>query len=300
MTRYLLGELSESEQIALEESYFTDPQVFNQVLRAESTLVDAYARGQLSNERRERFEQFYLKHPARRERAKFASALTTRLDRESVMPGKPSLTPVSRWQRLRSSLRGRRPTLRFAIALATLLIMLVGGWIFVSSRRQQQREAAQIQAAREHQEQQAREQGAAQQQTAKTPPPTPQSSPNPTVHSAPPVAFLALNVGGVRGADNGRTPILVIPQGTAQAQLLLKLKDNSYSSYRLSLKMIGGAEIFSQTNIKPRSTKSGASFVFTVPAHKFANGDYALTLSGINPNGEVDDLSKSLFRVEKR
>jgi hypothetical protein len=64
--------------------------------------------------------------------------------------------------------------------------------------------------------------------------------------------------------------------------------------------LFGGAEIFSQANIKPRSTKAGASFVFTVPARKFASGDYALTVSGINPDGEIDDLSKSLFRVEKR
>src|SRR5918912_675057 len=117
MTRYLLGELSESEQIALEEKFFTDPQAFNQVLQVESKLVDAYARGQLSNEMRERFEQSYLKHPSRRARVKFASALTTRLDRESVALGKPSLTLASGWQRLLSSLRGQR--LRFAIALAT-------------------------------------------------------------------------------------------------------------------------------------------------------------------------------------
>jgi hypothetical protein len=318
MTRYLLGELSEAEQIALEEKFFTDPQVFNQVLQAESKLVDAYARGQLSNEMRERFEQSYLQHPARRDRVKFASALTTRLDRsqESLMPERQRLTPASRWRRLLSSLRGQGPTLRLSIALATLLILLAGGWIFVSIRRQQQREAAQIQAAREHQEQQAREPEAAKQPPAppqptekppdeeksaqSSPPPTPPSSPNPPVSPAPHVAFLALNVGGVRGGDNGRTPILVIPQDTTQARLLLKLQDNSYSSYRLSLEKIGGAEIFRQTNMKPRSTKSGASFVFTVPARNFANGDYALTLSGINPDGEVDDLSKSLFRVEKR
>jgi len=50
--RYLLGELSEEEQAALERSYFTDSNVFNQVLQVESELVDAYARGQLSTEMR--------------------------------------------------------------------------------------------------------------------------------------------------------------------------------------------------------------------------------------------------------
>ena len=45
------------------------------------------------------------------------------------------------------------------------------------------------------------------------------------------------------------------------------------------------------------ASKAGARFVFTVPARQLTRGDYALTLSGITPQGEVDNLSKSLFRV---
>jgi hypothetical protein len=37
-----------------------------------------------------------------------------------------------------------------------------------------------------------------------------------------------------------------------------------------------------------------------VPAGKLESGDYVLTLSGVNPDGQVDELSKSLFRVVKR
>ena len=139
-TRYLLGELSESEQLALEEKYFTDPQVFNQVLQIESGLVDAYARGQLSNEVRARFEQSYLNHQARTERAKFARALTARLDgiEESTIRAGQSAAPVSWRRRVIAALRGRWPWFRFSMALATLLILLVGLWLFVGSRRQQQ------------------------------------------------------------------------------------------------------------------------------------------------------------------
>ena len=320
MTRYLLGELSEQEQAALEEKYFADPQAFDQVLKIESELVDGYARGQLSNEMRERFEKSYLAHPARSERAKFAAALATglnRIEESTTRIDQPTL-PTSWWQKLLTSFRGQRPTLRLSIALATLLIMLGGGWLFVQSRRrQQQRELAQTQANRENQERRVREQQAAQQQPAQTPqhtekPPDeeervagnpqqkPQPSPNPTINAAPPVVSLALNVGMVRGGDDSRTQTLTIPQGTTQAQLLLNLKDNSYPGYRVSLQMIGGAEIFSRSNIKPRGTKSGASFSFTLPARDLASGDYVLTLSGISAEGEVDALSKSLFRVEKR
>jgi hypothetical protein len=304
--RYLLGELSESEQSALEERYFTDPQIFNEVLKTESELVDGYVRGQLANEVRERFEQSYMAHPARSERVKFAAALTTRLDKKKEPVTAEQLTSaVSWWQRLLAFLGGQRLTLRFSVALATLLIMLGGVWLFVESRRRQQSELARTQAAREAQEERERARPAQPtpdeaKRVERTPQQLPQPTPTPTLNSAPHSVSLALIVGGVRGGDNIKTPTLIILPGTTQARLLLNLKESNYSSYRASLQTIAGVEIFSRTDVKPRRTKSRASFVFTVPAHKFASGDYVLTLRGINPDGEVDDLSKSLFRVEKK
>lgn len=79
-TRYLLGELPEQEQDLLEERYFHDPKLFHAVVQVESELVDAYARGQLPTDMRERFEKSYLNHPARRKHVNFAKALTTRID----------------------------------------------------------------------------------------------------------------------------------------------------------------------------------------------------------------------------
>ena len=316
MTRYLLGELSESERSALEEKYFTDPQVFDQILKTESGLVDGYVRGQLSNEARERFEQSYMAHPARSERVRFAAALATRLDHiEAPVTSREQQTlPLSWWQRLVASLRGQRPTLRFSLALATLLVMLGSVWIFIESRRRQQRESGQTQASSETQQRRerepaqpsadevrrAKELAAEQGRAERSPQQIPQPPPTPNRSSVPPFVSLALTVGGVRGSDIGRTPTLVIPPGTTQARLQLLLKDDVYPGYRASLQAIGGAEIFSETNVKPRRAKTGAIFVFTVPARQLAAGDYVLTLRGINPNGEVDDLSKSLFRVEKK
>jgi hypothetical protein len=295
-TRYLLGELSEQEQAALEERYFSDPQVFNEVLKVESELVDAYARGQLSAEMRERFEQSYLKHPARRNRVEFARALTTRID-ERKPP--QSALPNSWKQRWLAAVGGQRLALRFATALVILLIALVGLWIFLNNRsRQQQTEAVQNQPTPAPQ--QTEKQQPQEERTAQIPPEISQPSPKSSTNSGPPIVSLALTAGGVRGADSGPTQTLVIPHDTTQAQILLDLKDDSYPRYRVSLRKIGGQEIFTQTNIRPRSTKAGARFVFRVPASRLTSGDYALTLGGITPEGEVDDLNKSLFRVDKR
>jgi len=313
MQRYLLGELSESEQSALEEKYFTDPQIFNEVLEIESELVDGYVRGQLANEVRERFEQTYMANPARGERVKFAAALAARLDqiKQPVTNREQATLPVSWWQRLLASLRGQSPTLKFSMALATLVVVLGGVWFFVESWRRQQSELARTQAAHEAQQQREREQSqppaeqgkqAEELAELKRVEPTPEqiTQPSPTISPAPRSVSLALTVGGVRGGDNTKIPTLVISPDTTQARLQLTLKENNYPSYRASLQTIAGVEIFSQTGVKPGRAKTGASFVFTVPAHQLAAGDYVLTLRGNNPDGEVDDLSKSLFRVEKR
>jgi len=310
--RYLLGELSESEQSALEEKYFRDPEIFNEVLTTESDLVDGYVRGQLANNVRERFEHSYMTHPARTNRVKFAAALAARLDQieEPATESQERASPRSWWQRLLASLRGQSPTLRLAMAFGVLLIVVGGVWIILETRRRQ-RESEQAAAARETEHQQRlREQlrqlgeqgGRANQSADKQAAvePNPQPTPNPTDASAPHSVSLALTVGGVRGGDSNQIRTLIIPPGTTQARLLLNLKENNYPGYRASLQTIGGVEVFSQKGVKPLLSKTGAIFVFTVPAHKLAAGDYVLTLRGINPDGEVDDLSKSLFRVEKK
>ncbi|MFL6229073.1 MAG: hypothetical protein ACJ741_09860 [Pyrinomonadaceae bacterium] len=312
-TRYLLGELSESEQAALEEKYFTDPQVFNQVLRIESELVDEYVHGRLSAEARERFEQFYVSRPALNARVKFAGALAARLDQVEGAGTRQSTSTVSNWGRFLTALRGHSPALGFAVALVILLAVLSGVWLFVESRRRQQPELAQTQPAQEAPH--ASERKETQQNTGGSRPTEPaakQESPEPAAQKTPrpsptqppadvPHAVtLALTIGGVRGGGNDRTPVLVISQGTTQARLQLILKGDDYASYSASLQTIGGAEIFNRTGFKLRATKSGASYVFTVPADKLGGGDYVLTLRGVSPNGEIDDIGKSLFRVKKR
>ena len=305
--RYLLGEMSEEEQAALEEKYFSDPNVFNQVLQVESELVDAYARGQLPTEMRVRFEHSYLKHPARQKRVEFARALTTRIDERErsvarVEQSPQSASPMSWNQRLLAIFGGRGPTWQFAMAVIVLLIAVGGVWILVNSRwRQQQRETAQ---QREQtttpKPTQTPQPTGKEERTAQTQPETSQPSPAAITSPAPRSVTLALTVGGVRGADSGPTQTLVIPPEITQAQILLNLKDDSYPRYRVSLRKIGGSEIFTQTNIRPHSTKAGPRFLFTIPARQFTSGDYTLTLSGITPDGDIDDLSKSLFRVETK
>jgi hypothetical protein len=310
MKRYLLGELDEAEQKALEEEYFTDSQVFDEMTEVESDLVDDYVRGRLPAETRKQFEQFYMAHAKRRERVKFAEALLTGLDHieaPRAVAQKPVET-VSGRRGLLESLRRLWLAPAFSLAIVSLLVVAIGILLFIEARRTRQ-ELAEMQTARAGQEQRAREleqqvagereradQLAAELEQLRNQQP-PETRPQP----APALASLLLTVGpGVRGADTGPQATLVIPPSAERVRIALRMKEHDYPSYHVSLQAAGGQEIFSRQNIKPGMTRSGTAFTISLPASKFSTGDYILTLRGTTAGGGVEDLSKSIFRVEKK
>ena len=75
LRRYLLGNLSPTEDDAVETAYLTSDDVFQKLLAAEEDLIDAYVAGALSEADRRRFEEHFMASPARRERVAFARAL---------------------------------------------------------------------------------------------------------------------------------------------------------------------------------------------------------------------------------
>ena len=148
MTRYLLGELPEDEQAALEERYFGDPGVFDEVTKAESDLVDDYVRGKLPADVRQRFERVFLVHPQRRERVKFAEALAAKLDRPETTAAAGAPASVAAGPGWRTWLDGlRRPMPALGLAFATLVIVS-GVWLVFEVRRTRQ-EAVQRACCRE-------------------------------------------------------------------------------------------------------------------------------------------------------
>ena len=173
MTRYLLGELSESERADLERRYFADNAFFERLSQCESDLMDDYARGRLSPETRERFEKAYLADPERRARLRFSEALVAKLDRE-VSPGliPQEAETTSWWQKLFVPFIGGQRALAFSFAV--LLLMVLGSaWLLLRTSRLRNElaqtratEAAREQHERELQQQLIDEQARNQQLTA--------------------------------------------------------------------------------------------------------------------------------------
>src|SRR5262245_66589551 len=96
MTRYLLGDLPESEQAAVEQEYFADPGMLEVVWAAENELVDSYARGRLSRGERKLFGRNYLQSPAHRERVAVARKLIEGADRKDTESGRAIVPGPSR------------------------------------------------------------------------------------------------------------------------------------------------------------------------------------------------------------
>jgi anti-sigma factor RsiW len=82
MIQYWLGELSPEAEQRLEDRYFADDDLFEQLLAVREELFDAYARGELSEAERARFEQHLLHSPENREELEFARRFAGALDHE--------------------------------------------------------------------------------------------------------------------------------------------------------------------------------------------------------------------------
>jgi anti-sigma factor RsiW len=307
MIRYLFGELSETERTEIERKYFTDAAVLGRLAQIEEDLIDDYARNRLAPETRQRFEHAYLSEPGRQIRVKFGRALTARVDQSgTAMLSSTAETSLSWWQRLGFSLGNRRPLL--ALSMAMVLLLVAGSiWLFVRARRVSE-DSAREQAAqsspqrqRESERTRAGEQNGSQELTTENQPPVNAnaSHPAPSSSAAPVFVSLALVGSGARSGDSG-AKTLTIPKGTEQVHLSLEIEGNDYERYQLSLRMVGGREFYKSDSPQPRITKSGAIFNFSLPASRLVSGDYLLSLRGAPRGSDFEDVSKSLFRVEKK
>ena len=75
IVQYLLGELSEKQQVELEDRAFQDPVLLSNITAVEHDLIDAYVAGQIRAARLERFESHFLASAERRKKVAFAKNL---------------------------------------------------------------------------------------------------------------------------------------------------------------------------------------------------------------------------------
>jgi hypothetical protein len=305
MVRYLLGDLPESEQSALEEQCFTDSDAFDRMWEHENRLVDEYVRGRLATADRARFEAHYLASPVHQRRVATARNLLAAADQtlhtvRAPEPGPTLFQRLSAWSRLSPALHLGQ----FAMAAGMLLLVAGGAWLLTEQARlrgelarQQAENAVRQTRERELARQVADGQSERDRISAELDQLRKQTQARPAPDSTPQsartiFAFTLSPLGSVRG-DAGHT--LTVGSDADQVQLRLTAPPGEWKSLQASIQSPGGKLFWSQQQLKPRAGK----VVVTIPADRLPFNDYILTLSGINRAGETEKINRYSFRVNR-
>lgn len=308
--RYLLGELTEEDQQALEERLMTDSGYFERLQLLEDELVDDYARGTLTPGEETKFDSFFLRTPDRCQKLRFASALkryvSTATPAKDSEPVRNDPRVMSSWQLLKLSLFGRNPLLGYSLAAALLLIVLGGAWSVDRYRRLQdqvegittQNSITAEELARRLGEQRARSAQLAEElEHERRRRALLEQAPGAlNLKPAPlPIVSFVLTPGLVRGSAS--TNRVTVSSDTSLISLQLPTTGVDYKSYRAGLYNDNHAEILIRNMLKASADKTVV--VLNLPAETVSQGDYYVKLTGITSDGDTQNLGNYHFRVIK-
>jgi hypothetical protein len=291
--KYLLGNLTEEEQVQVEDRAFADRDYLSALEATEADLIDAYVRGELSEPEHRSFELRFLTSPVRRRKVEFARALAT-VTSESRTPesrdvGQPFLTRLF-W--------GWNP-MALAAGMAVLICIAGSAWLVSENAAIRGRMAA-LEAERrgfEVREQSLRQQLGEEQARAATL--ATQNRPPAEAPRVPLVATLVL-LPGLSRAQTGVERLVLDPSAQiARLEIQLDSRDD-YPRFRAELHTRRGDEVLSRSNLVRR--KSGPGFVVSVdvPASALGVGDYELALKGIAADQTSEDVGYYYFGVQRR
>jgi hypothetical protein len=291
--KYLLGNLTEEEQVQVEDRAFADRDYLSALETAEADLIDAYVRGELSESDRRSFELRFLTSPERRRKVEFARALATMTSESEAHEPRVAGQP---W--FMRAFRGWNPV-AFGSGVAALICIAAGAWLVSENAAIRARLTA-LEAERrgfETREQSLRQQ-LSEEQTRAAALATQNRRPSEAT-PAPLVATLVL-VPGLSRAETRVARLDLSPSAqVARLEIPLESRDD-FPRFRAELRTRGGDEVLSRSNLVRR--KSGPGFVVSVdvPASALGVGDYELALKGIGANHTSQDVGYYYFGVQRR
>jgi hypothetical protein len=285
--RFLLDDLDEPEQSAIEQQLIESGEVQERLALVESELVDDYLHNRLPPQDRARFERRYLTHAEGVRKVDFARLLRRR------MTGGEEQRPVA------------APALRrrwLAVAASLLMAGLTGilSWQTWQTRQALEIKEAEIAAA------QARERALAErlrvaegqldrvQKEREAAPPAP--SPPPSEPSAP--SFL-LHPGTLR--DAGSAAQTVVLSGVSRSiRLELAWPADPALTYRAVIQTPDQVEVWSAEGLASRGKEGSTVLVLPVPAGVLRPGDYILRLQARERQADWESVADYSFRVTLR
>jgi anti-sigma factor RsiW len=340
LRRYLLGDLTLEERLAVEERLFLDVEYLQLLRAAEDELLDEYVYDELAAGERERLETHFLPEPGRPSDLRFAKALRRYVSSEAEPVGRPSDVPAdsevadptpARDVTWLSYLFRRRPVLVFSFA--GLLLILFGGLIWFATESVLRRGATPTDQAREQSpqppesaERQPEPSGntrtnvnapgeGRQSHEGQSPTPVeegrrtqeqagrrPRQTPGPSPQDAPGLGrtlALLLPPGSVVRED-GETNNLNIAADISVVILQLALVErDDYRSYHVSL-LSGKQTVYTQAGLKSAVVGGVKVVPLKVPARLLRRQSYQVRLSGLTPEGRVQEIASYSFRVSEK
>ena len=318
--RFFLGEMSEDERGAFEETFIADEELFEQMRVAEEELIEAYVRGTLAPSERGKFERGFLTTARRRARVEFTRSMLDRMAGQKAevvaakkADGVAAAANPSAWHSIANFFQ--TPALAFGTALA-LFVLVIGAWLLLRNPNRPEVVRSAIPAPTVQRAQPgaddksssgenvpAQSNANAQREVAgdnSSPPTANIDTPNREQNPAPRkpaqgvVPVLALAAGTVRGG--GATPVLNLPPGAPGARLRLRLESQDHQIYQAELVTPEGARVFRSGNLRARN----ATVSLFIPAGKLGPGDYLVKLSALNRQNEPESVDDYALRVTRK
>ncbi len=320
LENYLLGASSETETERLDDLSITDDEVASRLRAIENDLVDAYVRGELSEERLSGFTSHYLASPMRREKVAFSKTFLALADKaataraediQRIAPESKRHLGKPRWLSLFAV---PNPALLWGLTAAALVFLFAGGYLVLENvrLRDQMAQTRADRAALEQREHESQrqldeqrstdaetekelervrerlgqlEQEAANEQRAKTEPVEP---------TARVVAFALAPP--ARGT--GQPPAVTVPVGTDFVSLTLQLESDDFPAYRVALKdSTTDRVVWRSGRLKALSKGGSRSLPIRLRADLLKPQRYTLEVSGVRTTGVAEIISSYSFKV---
>ena len=256
---YLLGQSASEDSARFEERLWTDEGVYQELLIVEDELVDQYLAGLLTEEERKSFENHFAASAERREKLRFARNLKKYVSRVGA-----DRASVAEYVSDRNVVPLPVPPLK-------------RGWFWSNPIASYSLAAAVIVAV------------ALVGITIFRP------------WNGPPHTGKALAVELVPGLSRGEGEIkqITVPADIETVQFQLRAANiSAYQTYRATLQTADGREISRYDDLRP-DPASTDRINCSIPAALLKPDNYSLKLSGIDQQGESDDVARYYFRVNR-
>lgn len=331
--KFLLGKLSDEDHTKIEEDFFNDNPSFENILITENELMDAYVTGSLSPDDRIRFEKRLLLTPQQKQRVEFAKTLVSYASSVPLLSEDlNSSAAKSKWLTLISQFFSAKPMFSFSFAALTLMFFASAiFWTINNSSphfphtdelaktntlngKQVQENIFEAEAV--NQEQKTLEKTEiniakdnnsgsvslpkVNQNKSVTKNQIPEKNQIPLTQKPPAiVSTVILSLGSTtRGEETVKA--INIPVKADLVSLQLKFEEGKFNSYHAVLESVEGQQIWNGKMLKSVKSKNEKSVTLTIPSRLLKNGDYIVTLKGLNKDGLYETIGDYSLTVNRQ